>query len=165
METINSDDPGTSYFAARRLWRYWRGRNPGRGEADAVEAYATGVAMFVIAWAFVVHLTLGDEFSFRNVFLAIVLLPLTWLCWTALLYPHSLLLEGARRMGLVLNNRPRHGQSVLYCLGTSILAAELLVSECGPMQLLGLVWLIAIALNLGAALILVVLLSSSQASE
>jgi hypothetical protein len=145
--------PVRFYFALPRLLLMLRGGDAARAEQNATEAWAAGVATYVISYLFFAGL-IPDTLTWwlRGVaFAALAFLVL--LFWLLALYLNSLILKFLRRLGLFRTLPARRGQSILIsttvtAMAIGLLARGSLAGECGA------IWLIAVTMNLAAALIL-----------
>ena len=145
--------PVRFYFALPRLLAMLRGGDPRRAEQNGTEAWVAGIATYVISYLFFAGFVpdrLG--WGLRGLTLA-VLAFLVWLFWLLALYVNSLILKLLRGLGLFHTIPARRGQSIL--IATTVTAMALGLLQAGPLVgELAAIWLIAVAMNLAAAMIL-----------
>lgn len=147
-----NESPG-NYFALPRLIRKLRGGDATRSEGNWLEAYVPGAVVYLISYLFVANLLLPE----LNWWQAAIALPLLlfglWIAWLIVLYLNSLIARGCERIGLCVDLPRRRVQSVLMGILTTMLAAQLLTANpC--LRTIGALWIVAVALNLAAALML-----------
>jgi hypothetical protein len=153
MKTVPPNESRGNYFALPRLIRKLRGRSTIRSEDSWLEACALGVVVYVVSYLFVANLL----FPKLNWWQTVIALPLLlfglWIGWLIVLYINSLIAKGCQVIGLCADLPRRRVQSVLMGILTTVFAAQLLTA--GPcLRAIGALWIIAVALNLGAALML-----------
>jgi len=145
--------PVRFYFALPRLLAMLRGGDARRGEQNSTEAWAGGIATYVISYLFFagfVPETLG--WGLKGLTLA-VLAFLVWLFWLLALYLNSLVLKLLGWAGLFRRIPARRGQSILT--GTTVTAMAFGLLQRGSLAgEFGAIWLTAVAMNLAAAMIL-----------
>jgi hypothetical protein len=141
------------YFALPRLLAMLRGGDSRRGEQNSTEAWAVGIASYLVSYVFFAGLVPETFAWWLKGIALVILLFVVWLFWLLALYVNSLLLRLVSGSGLFRTLPVRRGQSVLVGATTTAMAFGLL--QCGGLAgELGAIWLTAVALNLGAALIL-----------
>ena len=143
------------YFALPRLLAKMRGGNASRAERNPAEAWFGSFAIFAISYLYFAAFVPDAWSSWTRALCFIVLAFLVWLFWLIVLYLNSLILKLAYGIHLLRSLPIRRGQSVLVATTVTAMALALaqrdsIVSE------LGMVWLIATAMNLIAAAILAV---------
>ena len=153
MKTALPNESRGSYFALPRFARKLRGLDATRSEENSLEAYLLGAAVYLISYFFVANLLLAK----LNWWQAIIVFPLLffgiWIGWLIVLYLNSLIARGCERVGLCADVPRRRVQSVLMGILTTVFAAQLLTAApC--LRLMGVLWIVAVALNLAAALML-----------
>jgi hypothetical protein len=145
--------PVRFYFAFPRLLAMLRGGDAGRAEQNGTEAWVVGIATYVISYLFFAGFvpdTLG--WGLRGLTL-VVMAFLVWLFWLLALYVNSLILKLLRGLGLFPTIPTRRGQSIL--IATTVTAMAFWLLQAGPLAgELAAIWLIAVAMNLAAAMIL-----------
>jgi hypothetical protein len=145
--------PVRFYFALPRLLLMLRGGDAGRAEQNATEAWVAGVATYVISYLFFAGFVPDTLTWWLRVVAFALLAFLVLLFWLLALYLNSLILKFLRGLGLFRTLAVRRGQSVLISATVTAMAIGLLprgslAGECGA------IWLIAVTMNLSAALIL-----------
>jgi len=141
------------YFALLRFLAKMRGGDPTRAESNAAEAWFGSVAVYGISYLFFAAFV-PEAFSWwmRGLFF-VALAFLVMLFWLLMLYLNSLILKLLHTVGLFRSLPMRRGQSVLLVFTATAMAVAIaqrdsIVSE------LGAIWLIAVTMNLLAAMIL-----------
>jgi hypothetical protein len=153
MPVPTPNESSGNYFALPRLLRKIRGLNPARSERSWVEAYTVGNAIFLITYLFAASLLWPKLRPWELVIVLPLLLPTIWIAWLILLYLYSLVVKWCWALGLCTDLSRNRVQSVLMGITTTILAAQLVVADSW-LRWIGLIWIVAVGLNLGAALIL-----------
>ena len=141
------------YFALLRLLAKMRGGDATRAERNAAEAWFGGVAIYAISYLYFAAFV-PDVLSwwFRALFF-VALAFLVMLFWLLMLHLNSLILKFVRSVGLFRSPPMRRGQSVLL-VAASIGMAVALAQRDSIVSELGAIWLIAVTMNLVAAIIL-----------
>ena len=143
------------YFALPRLLALLRHGDTRRAELNGGEAWAGNVAIFVVSYLFFARFIPGDLVWWLAPLALIVLAVLVLLFWLLALFLNSLLLKLLRSLGLFRMLPARRGQAVLVVITTTAMAVQLV--ECGSLSSeIGAIWLVAVALNMGAAIILAI---------
>ena len=141
------------YFALPRLLAKMRGGDATRAEKNAAEAWFGSLAVYGISYLyFAAFVPDAWIWWWRGLFF-IALAFLVMLFWLLVLYLNSLVLKFLQSIGLFRSLPMRRGQSVLLAAAATVMAVALaqrdsIVSE------LGAIWLIAVTMNLVAAMIL-----------
>jgi hypothetical protein len=142
------------YFALPRLLALLRHGDTTRAELNGVEAWAGNIAIFVVWYLFLARFVPG-RLVWWLAALALIGLPvLVLLSWLLALYLNSLILELLRRFGLLRSLPVRRGQAVLLSAATTAMAVQLMQGGALSGEI-GAIWLVAVAMNLVAAIILV----------
>jgi hypothetical protein len=153
MPTPAPNESGGNYFALPRLLRKIRGLNAARSECNWIEACTVGNAIFLITYLFAASLLWPKLRAWQVVIVLPLLLPTIWIAWLIVLYLNSLIVKGCWALRLFTDLARNRVQSVLMGIATTILAAQLMVADSW-LRWIGLIWIAAVGLNLGAALIL-----------
>lgn len=141
------------YFALPRLLAMLRGGDPRRGEQNGTEASVAGIASYLVSYLFFAGF-LPETFAWWTSGLLLVILAfLVCPFWVLALHLNSLVLKLVGWSGLFRAVPVRHCQSVLVATTTTAMAIAL-VQRGGLAGELGAIWVAAVAINLGAALIL-----------
>ena len=147
--------PTRFYFALPRLLAMLRGGDAQRAEQNSAEAWVAGLATYVISYVFFAGFIPDTTGWLLDGLSLIALAFLVWLFWLLMLDLNSRILKLLYALGFLRNLPPRRGQSVL--IGTTATAMALELLERGSLAgELGAIWLIAVAMNLTAALVLAV---------
>jgi hypothetical protein len=145
--------PVRFYFALPRLLAVFRGGDARRAEQNGTEAWVAGVATYVISYLFFAGFV-PDTLGWWLIRLTLVVLAfLVLLFWLFALYLNSLILELLRGLDLFRTIPIRRGQSILVATAVTAMAFEL-VQRGSLAAEFGAIWLIAVAMNLAAAMIL-----------
>lgn len=145
--------PVRFYFALPRLLAMLRGGDPRRAEQNGTEAWAAGIATYVISYLFFAGFVPDTIDSWLQGLTFFVLAFLVLLFWLLALFLNSLILKLLRGLGLFRTIPARRGQSLL--VGTTITAMAFGLLQRGSLSgEFGAIWLIAVAMNLAAAMIL-----------
>jgi hypothetical protein len=107
----------------------------------------------VISYLFLVNLLLPGLNWWQAAIVLPLLLFVLWIGWLIVLYLNSLIVKGCQRIGLCADLPRRRVQSVLMGTLTTIFAAQLLTAG-GWLRAIGALWIVAVTLNLAAALLL-----------
>ena len=150
---MNEPRPPRFYFALPRLLALFRHGDSSRAEMNGVEAWAGSIAIFIVSYLFFAGLILDHIAGWLAIATAAALPFLVCLSWLLVLHLNSLILKLLRACGLFRALSQRRGQAVLIGLITTALAL-LLLQRGGLAGEIGALWLVAVALNLGAAVIL-----------
>jgi hypothetical protein len=132
----------------------WRGEDPTRSERNGFEGSLVGLLIYLIHYLFFVTALLPSSMAaLLKVFLLLALAFGVWFFWLFLIYVDSLILKGLHAIGFFRTTPTRHAQSVLWITVTTGMAWALL-KQNNVIHEIGAVWLVAVALNLGATLVL-----------
>jgi hypothetical protein len=145
--------PVRFYFALPRLLAAFRGGDPTRGEQNGTEAWAAGASTYLVSYLFFAGLIPSTFGPWPRGLLLVGLAFLVWLFWLLVLYLNSMILELLRGLGFFAALPERRGQSILVATAASAMAFQLL-RRGALVGELGAIWLIAVAMNLAAAMIL-----------
>jgi len=144
------------YFALPRLLAGLRGGATARSERNALEAQLIGLIMYLIHYLFFATQFIPSELAPWSTGLLLILLVFwVWLFWLLLLYISSIVIELLRPTGLFRSIPMRRAQSILWGLVTTAMACALLRSSPWAHEI-GAIWLVAVAMNLAAALVLAI---------
>ncbi len=141
------------YFALPRLLALLRHGDSSRAEINASEAWAGSIAIFVVSYLFFAGLVPNSLDRWLAALLFAALPFFVLLFWLLELSVNSLILNLLRACGLLRSLPPRRGQAML--VGTATTAMALLMVQRGSFTgEIASIWLVAVALNLAAAVIL-----------
>ena len=153
MKAIPPNESRGNYFALLRFIRKLRGGNATRSEGNWLEAYVLGTVVYSISYLFTANLLLPKLDWWQAAIVLPLLLFGLWISWLIVLYINSLLAKGCQSVGLCADLPRRRVQSVLMGILTTIFAAQLLTAAPW-LRAIGALWIVAVALNLAAALLL-----------
>ena len=156
MTDISPNESSGSYFALPRLIAKLSGASCTRTEGNWLEAYLTGTAIYLISYLFAANLLLAKLGIWQAVVVLPILLFAMWIFWLIVLYLNSLVVKACWSCGLCTDLPPNRIQSVLMGIVTTVFAAQLLAAGSW-LRWVGAIWIIAVALNLSAALLLALL--------
>ncbi|HWM24915.1 MAG TPA: hypothetical protein VNP98_08820 [Chthoniobacterales bacterium] len=149
--TVNRDP--RFYFSLPRFIALLRGGDTRRAESNAVEAWLVGLMMYLVHYLFFAHFSPSRLSPWLTALLVVLLAFWVWLFWLLLLYLNSLIIKLLRLGGLFRTIPIRRAQSILWGVCTTAMACALL--EDSPwVREIGAIWLVAVALNLAAAVVL-----------
>lgn len=134
------------YFALPRLCVLLSGCDAMRTEQNWIEAYFVGIAVFVVSYAMLL-----SEFRAGAV-LAVLLLFVTWLAWLAVFYLNALVVNAVRNAGMFSRFTNARAQNIL--IGAETTACALALTRHAHWATLGWAWLLIVAGNSAAAVIL-----------
>jgi hypothetical protein len=153
MKTVPPNESRGDYFALPRFIRKLRGGNAARSEENWLEAYVPGAVVYLISYLFTANLLLPKLNWWQTAIVLPLLLFGLWIGWLIVLYINSLIAKGCQSVGLCADLPRRRVQSVLMGILTTIFAAQLLTAASW-LRAIGALWIVAVALNLAAALLL-----------
>ncbi|HVF71650.1 MAG TPA: hypothetical protein VM940_08580 [Chthoniobacterales bacterium] len=141
------------YFALLRLLAKWRGGDATRSEANSLEAWVAGVAIYGISYLFFAALIPAIVPLWGRLLLLLGVAVVTMLFWLLALYLNSLVIRLLRALGLCVSTPDRFIQSVLLAAAATAMACGL-IERGGWRTELAAIWIVAVAMNLLAATIL-----------
>jgi hypothetical protein len=150
---MNENRSPRFYFALPRLLALMRNGDTRRAEVNSVEAWAGNIAIFAVSYLFFARFVAGRLAWWLAPLALIALAFLVLLFWLLVLYLNSLILELLRRCGLFRSLPQRRGQGVLLAAVTTAMALQLAQTRSLSGEIAS-IWLVAVAMNLGAAIIL-----------
>ena len=143
------------YFALLRLLALLRGGDSRRAEMNGAEAWAGSVAIFLISYLFFAD-RFGQQWPWWLKTLALVALPFFVLVFLLFaLFLNTLILKALQLVGALRSLPPRRGQAVLIGFATTAMALQLFRSGSLTGEIAA-IWLVAVAMNLAAAIVLAV---------
>jgi hypothetical protein len=152
---MNEFDPSRPrfYFSLLRLLALLRGGDATRAETNSSEAWLAGMAMYLIGFLFFAQFVPTDRKPWLTAFALVVLAFLVWLFWLLVLYFNSLIIKTLRPAGFFQSIPIRRAQSILLGISATAMALDL-VQRGSWMGEIAAIWLVAVALNLAAAVVL-----------
>lgn len=148
-----ADSSGRFYFALPRLAAKLCGGSSRRASWSSLEAHLVSVTIFVITWLFAWHFFGPSHSLWINAAALLLLTPASFILWLLALAFHSLLIRAAHLKQWFRDMPVDRFQGVFIIAETSALAA-ILVKDGGWPAVIGLAWLIGVALNLASAVLL-----------
>ena len=142
------------YFSLLRFLAMLRRGDARRAESNAVEAWLVGLLVYLIHYLFfATQLFPPGLVAWLAALFFILLAFWVWLFWLLLLYINSVIIKLLRSCGFSPAIPTRRAQSILWGMVTTAMACALLTR--GPwVHELGAIWLVAVAMNLAAAVLL-----------
>jgi len=152
---MNEFDPSRPrfYFSLLRLLALLRGGDATRAETNGSEAWLGGVAMYLIGFLFFAQFVPADGRPWLTALSLFVLAFLVWLFWLLVLYLNSLTIKLLQPAGFFRSIPTRRAQSILLGISATTMALDL-VQRGSWMGEVAAIWLVAVALNLAAAVVL-----------
>ena len=151
---MNTSDKRQFYFSLFRVITMFRGGDARRTENNAFEAWLIGLMVYSIHYLFFAILFIPSNLKpWLTALLLIALAFWIWLFWLLLLYVNSVIIAALRVGGLFRAIPTRRAQSILWGISTTAMACALLKSSPAPREL-GAIWLVAVVMNLAAAMVL-----------
>ena len=142
------------YFSLFRVIALLRGGDARRAESNGFEAWLVGLMIYSIHYLFFATLFVPSQLEpWLTALLLVALAFWIWLFWLLLLYINSVIIKLLRICGLFRTLPIRRAQSILWGISTTAMACVLLKSS-PALRELGAIWLVAVAMNLVAALVL-----------
>jgi len=153
MKSANDRADDGYYFALPRLCQRLHGRGNEVSENNAIEAYVGSVGTFIVtfllAWQTFTHNLNG----WPIIVLFLLLILAVWIFWLLVFYINSLAIKVLRRTGLFRSASNRHAQDLFIGIVVAALAYQLSILPSW-MHYVGILYLIALGLNLMAAILL-----------
>lgn len=141
------------FFALPRLILWWRGRNANRSEKNGLETHLVGALLHLVVYAFAFRICLTNRPAWQQLLWAIPLMFLVWTFWLSFVYANALVLRLLRRFGWMRDLPQGRAQGILITSVATIFALRLSAGG-GWAAVLGIIWIVAVVLNLVAAGIL-----------
>ncbi len=151
-------------FSLPRLLAHCRGRPAHRTERNWTEANVVGALVHLVVYVFAFDILLAGLPAWQGVFLSIPLAFGVWIFWLLVLYLDSLTIRLLRACGFLRTMSDIHAQSFLICTITTVCAVQLLLTASWT-RFIGVVWIALVALNLFAALLLLITNDSPAAAK
>ena len=141
------------YFALPRLLAKLGGCSAARTESNWLEANIVGTATHAIAYIFFAHLLLAGLPRWQQFALLLPIAGVVWLFWLLLFALNAVVISLFRAAGLLRRMPESHVQGIAIGALTTVFAFHLITAGSW-MRPLGIAWVIAVSLNLLAAIIL-----------
>lgn len=151
---MNKTGPRQFYSSLFRLLALFRGGDARRAESNGFEAWLLGLMIYSIHYLFFVTLLLpSNPHPWQTALVLVAIAFWVWLSWLLLLYINSVIIKALHVCGIFRTIPIRRAQSILWGTWTTAMAFALLKGN--PMSReLGAIWLVAVAMNLAAAVVL-----------
>jgi hypothetical protein len=151
---MNQNRKRQFYFSLFRLIAMLRGGSTARAESNAVEAWLAGLMVYLIHYLFFATLFIPANYgAWLTAFLLVALAFWVWFFWLLFLYLNSVIIRVLHWCGVFRAIPTRRLQSILWGILTTAMAWTLLKSSPAPREA-GAIWLVAVAMNLTAAVVL-----------
>jgi hypothetical protein len=151
---MNNTGPRQFYFSLFRMIAMFRGGDARRAESNGFEAWLVGLMIFSIHYLFFATLFIPSNLKpWPTALLLVGIAFWIWLFWLFLFYINSVIIQALHVCGLFRTIPTRRAQSILWGIYTTAMACALLKSS-PSLRELGAIWLVAVAMNLVAALVL-----------
>jgi hypothetical protein len=151
---MKSNSNGQFYFPLFRAMALLVGGNHRRSESNGIEALMVCFAIYMIHYMFFATEFISPDLK---LWLAVLLLFAlgfgVWIFWLLLVYFNSLIIKGLQLCGLFRTVPVRRIQSVLWMAWTTVMAWTLLNGNQFLHEIAA-IWLVAVAMNLAAAVYL-----------
>jgi hypothetical protein len=151
---MNKTDQGSFYFSLFRMIAMLRGGDTRRSESNGFEAWLVGLIIYAIHYLFFATLLVPSNLApWLTALLLLVLAFWIWLFWLLVLYLNSVMTRALHACGLFRTIPTRRVQSVLFGVYTTAMAC-VLIQDSPTFREVGAFWLVAVAMNLAAAVVL-----------
>jgi hypothetical protein len=151
---MNKSDKRQFYFSLFRMIAMFRGGDARRAESNGFEAWLLGLTIYSIHYLFFTTLLVPSNLEpWQTALLLVAIAFWIWLFWLLLLYINSVIIQALRGFGLFRTIPIRRAQSILWGIYTTAMACAFLKSS-PALRELGAIWLVAVAMNLAAAMVL-----------
>jgi hypothetical protein len=151
---MNKTGPRQFYFSLFRMLALFRGGDARRAESNGFEAWLLGFMIYSIHYLFFATQFIPPHLeTWQRALLLIAIAFWIWLFWLVLLYINSVIVQALRVCGLFRTIPIRRAQSILWGIFTTAMACALL-NGSPALRELGAIWLVAVAMNLTAAVVL-----------
>lgn len=151
---MNDTKPTQFYFSLPRAIALLFGGDATRSESNGFEARLISLLVYSIHYLFFATMLVHSDLpGWLAILLLLPLAVAIWPFWLLLIYFTSLIIKLLRLSGLFQTLPTRRAQSILWGILTTVMAGEILKWHPWLWQL-ALIWLLAVMLNLAAALVL-----------
>ena len=151
---MNRESKRAFYFPLFRLLAKLCGGSSTRSESNAVEAWLAGVTVYLIHYLFLAALLFDPNVpAWRTVLCLVALAFGVWLFWMLLVFCNSLIIRLLHLVGIFRGIPNRRLQSTLWGILTTAMAWTLL-NASPALREVGAIWLVTVAMNLAAAMVL-----------
>jgi hypothetical protein len=150
---MNTGEFPRFYFALPRLLATFRGGSSKRAENNGGEAWIASIASYLVSYLFFAQFIPATLGPWPTILALVLLAFLVWLFWLLALYLNSLGIKLLQACGLFRSIPIRRAQSILVAGAASAMSLQLL-GVGGWSAEIAAIWLVAVAMNLAAAVIL-----------
>jgi hypothetical protein len=150
---MNTGEFPRFYFALPRLLARFRGGSSERAETNGGEAWIASIGTYLVNYLFFAQFIPATLGLWSRVLSLVLLAFLVWLLWLLALYLNSLVIKLLQPCGLFRTIPIRRAQSILVAGTASAMALQLLAGGGWSAEIAA-IWLVAVAMNLAAAMIL-----------
>ena len=151
---MNKTDQRRYYFSLFRLIAMFCGGDAKRAESNELESWLIGLTIFSIHYLFFATLLIPSNLEpWLTALLFVALAFGIWLFWLLLLSLNSVMIKVLHVCGLFRTIPIRRAQSILWGISTTAMACALLKGSPWVHEV-GAFWLVAVAMNLVAAVVL-----------
>ena len=151
---MNKTGPRQFYFSLFRLLALSRGGDARRAESNGFEGWLIALMIYSIHYLFFVTLLLPSGLEpWQSVLVLIASAFWVWLFWLLFLYINSVIIQALHVCGLFRTIPIRRVQNILWGICTTAMACALLKGS-PALREVGAIWLVAVAMNLAAAVVL-----------
>lgn len=162
---MNTSNKREFYFSLFRLLAMLRGGEVRRAESNGFEAWLVGLMVYAIHYLFFATIFIPSHLPpWLTALLFVALAFWVWLFWLLLLYINSVIIKFLQLCGFFRTLPTRRAQSILWGISTTAMACALLKSSPW-MHEVGAFWLVAVAMNLAAAVVLAFSDATRRAGE
>jgi hypothetical protein len=141
------------YFALPRLLARFRGGSSERAETNGGEAWIASIVTYLVNYLFFAQFIPATLGLWSRVLSLALLVFLVWLFWLLGLHVNSLVIKLLQACGLFRTIPVRRAQSILVAGTASAMAFQILQGGGWSAEIAA-IWIVAVAMNLGAAAIL-----------
>jgi hypothetical protein len=152
MNELNQRPPHF-YFSMLRLMAMLRGADARRTEQNGLEAWLASVAIYLVSYLFFAQFVPANMKPWLTALSLIGSAFLVWLFWLLVLYFNSLAIKFLRLCGIFQTIPIRRAQSILVATWATAMAFDL-ARRSSWMGEVGSIWLVAVGMNLAAAIVL-----------
>lgn len=162
---MNRSNKRQFYFSLFRLLALLRGGDARRAESNGFEAWLVGLMVYAIHYLFFATLLIPSHLEpWLTALLFVALAFWVWLFWLLLFYINSVIIKFLHLSGLFRTIPTRRVQSILWGISTTAMACALLKGSPWLHEV-GALWLVAVAMNLAAAVLLAFSDATRRAGE
>ena len=144
------------YFALPRLVAKLCGGSEMRSESNGWETHLAGLLIFVVSELMAMEVVARNIGGWKRAAVLLVCASALWIFWPAVIFINSLIIRLVRTFGWFERTPDRYVQSVLIGVLTTLFAWRIM--SAGPViQIIAMIWMVAVIANLSAAIVLALL--------